>query len=532
VDGTVTVVVQAPPGLEQSPLIEPLTLTAGGVPPSVVRFRETCARIVRVRLRDDPDTELAADVAFVRRDAVEAFRWEVGARSVPLAAVSNPSVALAASTIALPTSERFDVMVRPLSGAPASRFLDLFRPDCDDELTFAVGPGRVLRGRVFNALDAEESLAAVRVWATSDRTGLSTPSIVTTESGLYALRLPDEAIGGELRRSPESFVLNAQRLDELTSPADPEGTLLPSWRYRASVVFPEDEDSLVQDIPLEPTPDIRACTTLDVRGELPEDELGAVPNTEVVILHKEAPSDTTSYEVAGRTDERGRLRVFTADADLVRSVPGTPAEPTLTSTVPLLAWPADVLVRPPPGSPYRSQVFDHRELTGPDGGFRELARCNRTQPSERSVLLELQNVRPRITGTIEGEDVGPVLVEIIPIEPDADRRPVQVRTDGDGRFAAFVEPGRYLVVATPGEGPWAVWSRSVTVEDTIGIGSIRLPPSAPLELRVEDPVGTPVPDARVSVYQVVDGVAFRLDQTRTDAQGRFQARIPAASSRP
>lgn len=145
--------------------------------------------------------------------------------------------------------------------------------------------------------------------------------------------------------------------------------------------------------------------------------------------------------------------------------------------------------------------------------------------------------RVRVDGRVVTEGaraVAGALVGLLPLGlvGSADRPPREpawtvAETDSDGRFSLEVAPEPHeVIVAERQHLPWS--RRAVHVAGETDLGELRLSRGATLDGRVVDPDGTPVPGARIEIWDV-RGPAFRTEwffrervAATADEAGRFR----------
>ncbi|MGF1508522.1 MAG: carboxypeptidase-like regulatory domain-containing protein [Myxococcota bacterium] len=524
---TVMVLVDPPLDAELSRFVGDVQVSTGGPTPEPIRMAPSCTFSVRVEDATAPGSEVAAEISFQRRGPLSQLGVDALANSIPSATDENVEASAAISSVTLSRSETYDAVVRPRSTAPPVLIESIQPTTCTEELSLILPAPRVLRGRVFNALDTGLSVERVRVWARSLSTEMSTPAVVTNPAGFYALPLPSRVPAtGEA----ETFTVFAQRLDELESLASDDRLPSPSWRFEGPVEVPAGAPAADFDIPLEPTGDIAACSIFEVRAGT--DDLPPVFNAEVAIRAKGTPSNTATFHIFGVTDPQGRMQLLRVDAELFQNDPALDIQPIFTPTIPFLAWPADVVVMPPNGSAFGPETFDHLEVNGPSGGFQSAAGCSALGPSIRSVVLS--NLRPRVSGRVvdlEGSAVANAQIRLVrsPSSPSS-AHGVDVRSDASGSFSTFVDPGTYVLsIASPrvNDAQRGLHLETREVDEDVDLGSVRLPPVAPFVRMVVDPEGTPLPRASVTVFTEEAGVLVNLAGGLTDDEGFVSLFLPA-----
>jgi protocatechuate 3,4-dioxygenase beta subunit len=221
--------------------------------------------------------------------------------------------------------------------------------------------------------------------------------------------------------------------------------------------------------------------------------------------HVSGPDGTPAAGVdLDMKDPATGLRLATVDDD-------TDANGNYALTVEAGVW--DVVFQPPAGLGAAATRLDSQNLT-----------------FDRSLDVTL----PRgwvVSGRVVREgDLVPVRFTDIDFEDPANARRLPATDDAaglDGHFAATVREGEVHVFLIPPLGfplaPTARWH--VTVDQDIDLGDVVLVPGVVLSGTIEDPGGSPVPDADLDLFLPGTCDRYPLASGGTNGSGAFSMRI-------
>jgi protocatechuate 3,4-dioxygenase beta subunit len=321
-----------------------------------------------------------------------------------------------------------------------------------------------------------------------------TSTLATTESkqGGFELRVPAR---------PAWYVL------QLTSTSQMEGRLIPKTQTDPvlSVVQVTGEYGESKDVgPLVVESFPAATVSIDVYGIEADGSSVAVADAKV-----------TAKAMIG-------LGAFTTQGTTAASPAGRWSGQVIAGTY-------DVTVKPPATSPFRSRTvtMDLAEGQGVKG-------------------IELER-RVEVDGVVTGWDGAPVAgasVRAFVQDAGADSVPdYQTKTDEDGRFSWFIDPGPWSVLAIPPAGsPYPrVPAQLIEFEGERQTVELELPLPRLIQGSVTGPGGEPVSGVAVEVYRTAGdevgclvacpGAApLLLGEALTDEQGDYRLLVPAETS--
>lgn len=362
---------------------------------------------------------------------------------------------------------------------------------------FRFRPYRKLFGEVVSSVSRDAKVAGVKVAAFSTRTGLPSTSTTTDARGHYALELPDT--------EDTAFRLVA-------SPPDGEQ---PAWGFEEVIFVPQcgltdprcTSSNREKQIPLEPTASsVRGTARIRIGGQLE----GFVPAVGANVTLTATTSEglkTRKFEVKATTDNEGYV--------VVRDTSGRRDLQILK---------ARYLLSVDPSSQSRF------------GRLSTMIDLTKTSPSvapDEQILLPL---RTPVEGSISSALGRPVPYARLELQPlDGPLPSVDITSDAEGKFEAWLEPGRYLMTVIP---------TSATDEDEIPPISVReievrshvdreflpaltLPASAALQGTVHGILDLePIPNTKIEFFVEARGLIVSLGNTITDASGEFSIVLP------
>lgn len=390
------------------------------------------------------------------------------------------------NSLRLPETD-LNVLIRPSD--PALPDIDAGRVTLErgspNTLDFTIpSQFRVLHGRVHSALSEGEARSAVTVRAVGRDSGLKSTESITDSDGRFRLLLPQSA--------DTVFILSAI----------PPASEAPTWAFEAPIPAPTALDTEM-NIPLEDVSSQRKGEiTLQVVGFQPRADSLPVEGAEVTLTATVAGLKAgPQHRLRGSTDKDGRVLLSGSNQ----------------TQLPLLAAIYQVKVTPPPNShfePYQSRL-DLRELSP---GAAE----------SHQLVLPL---RHKMTGQWRLADQSPLAeawFSIYPLDPSHENpSAVDVATQADGRFQAYLDPGRYLVVLP-----------AASTKHAVALFEFQMPkadfqaPSATLQngerWQGQIAAGTPetLSKTHVAVFLELRGRTLELSQSQVDATGRFELYLP------
>ena len=338
---------------------------------------------------------------------------------------------------------------------------------------------RRLFGVVRSRVQASDRIAGARVFAVGVDSGLAATTALTGPDGRYELALPAT---GDTR-----FALTAE----------PPPEEAPAWRFAQVVSVPIGEDR-EQVIELDlPSAEVKGGIDLEVLGLGPRGP-EPVASADVVLTSTSAEDGLSrSFVVRGRTDAEGRLRV--ADQDPVALLRGR--------------YRIDIEPRPEAIWARAAPVLDF-EVGG-------------------GAVVEAQVVlppRPLQTGVLRDAAGRPVpFAQLSFLPADADGRVPLAETDADGRFAARIDPGAFVLLIEPqatSDQPSAALPVDVPNDVDPPRLDLRLPGATVVPGVARSESGVGLPEVEVSVFQRIRGRRVRVGRAVSDEDGAFELILP------
>lgn len=430
-------------------------------------------------------TVVDAEGAFV--DADLAFRPVDRIEDRPLD-LSHRTLQGQPALVPLPTGV-YDIRISPLDAA---------RPPVEVE-GFVVQPGemlrrkelvlperyRELRGEVRARVSVDQRLSGVEVFATGIETGLASTRAISDLDGRYAIALPSS--------KDTAFRLTAQLPDDLQ----------PSWQFEQIVRVPMEEDrekAIELDLPAEV---VRGNAELNVVGIGPQ---GPEPVADALVVLTASVASIVSgrsYQVSGRTDGEGNLRVRGE------------------AVVPVLRGLYLASVEPPP----RSRFARSTELL-------DLSAVRNTFTVEAQLAL---TPRVRVEGSVADADGARAERAQLTFEPvDSGTRAPTTETDENGRYSLDLDPGRYVLLVDPPVQASPTRSsprHAVPIIvpgglETFEVREVIIPLGIPVDGVVVSADGSRVPDVEVSLFDSIMGIRYLIGRAVTNELGEMRLFLP------
>ncbi|MEL7368947.1 MAG: hypothetical protein AAFN74_08565, partial [Myxococcota bacterium] len=345
-----------------------------------------------------------------------------------------------------------------------------------------------ISGTVISSRSNLTRISGATVQAFGEVTGLKSTSAITDADGNFEIILPT---------SPD---LDLNVILEAT----PAETPTPAWSHRQSIGASVDRTLFVPIAEVDEADDVLQNASLQVLGVDSTGEPVPLFGAAVTMTATAAGADRTQwFQLSGRTDNEGQLRIEKDDRDLAE--------------FPIIRSRYQVEIVPSAASIYArtSTIVDYASSVA--------------QPDRQVSLRE----RPLVSGTVESRQRQlPVPQAILRFYRTslASNDQFQTSTDSEGRFSIRLDAGSYVVVveppsARPGEEALPVYDIPVEVgtASTQDLNTLLIPAGVVMQGFIEGDVNDVVPNATVDIYRSVLNVGnVRIGRAVTDERGQFQ----------
>lgn len=385
----------------------------------------------------------------------------------------------------------YDVSITRLDTAPGLRTHFSVREPTDLPVTkeFHFKLGRHIRGEVTSAVSTATKLEGIKVIAYSIETGFASTTTVTGKNGVYEVELPNT--------TDTAFRLVAVAPDEVQ----------PAWGYEETVTIENRDDAVrMKDIPLEPTSDILQGTAMIQFGaEGPEGFVPAKRANVTLTAISEGGVSTRSYRVKGVTNDQGYLEI--------RDATGFHAPELLKGM-----YTAEVAT-PPESEVARASATDLSAI--------DLSAVGPNVTPNVQVPLSL---RAKVRGEVRSDLGRPVpFAEVDLVSADVEALAFRAKTDADGSFSTWADPGAYVLVVSPTSQtdvnemvPISARELDVYAVPEQDLGTISMPGAATVYGRVRGMIDLAgLANSKVELFQELRGRAVTVGEAFSDLDGTF-----------